>query len=302
MLNDLHEVAGRRGLELHPDKTVIMSNLSERRARQATKSVTVGDQPVKVIPDCDATKYLGRKLTFDDHHTAEIDNRIATAWRKFNALRDELTNKRYPLNARVRLFNTTITPTVLYGSTSWTTTKTTTTKLQRTQRRMLRLIVGTPRRRYTTSTHSCDHHDTINDPTAEPWPTYIKRATRIAERQLHNLNFECWITTYWRRKWKWAARVATQDHSRWSRRSIHWQPQYTDRRYTIRRQARPYTRWDDTINAFLRSLPQFPNSPQWTQLATDATTWKSLEDQFVEFAIAPTPTTTTIASPAGGPI
>ena len=37
--NDLHEVAGRCGLELHPDKTVIMCNLSERRGRQATKSV-----------------------------------------------------------------------------------------------------------------------------------------------------------------------------------------------------------------------------------------------------------------------
>ena len=57
MLNDLHEVAGRCGLELHPDKTVIMCNLSERRGRQATKSVTVGDRPVKVLPYCDATKY-----------------------------------------------------------------------------------------------------------------------------------------------------------------------------------------------------------------------------------------------------
>ena len=123
---------------------------------------------MKVLTYLDATKCLGRKLTIHDHHTVEIDNRIATAWRKFNALRDELTNKRYPLNACVRPFNTTITPTVLYGSSSWTMTKTLTAKLQRAQRRMMRLIVGTPRKRTITSTYSCDHHDTTNDATLEP--------------------------------------------------------------------------------------------------------------------------------------
>ena len=146
MLNDLHDVAGSCGLELHPDKTVILCNLSTRRGRQAIKSVQVGGRLVKVLHYADATKYLGRKLAFHNHHTTEIDNRITTAWRKFNALRDELTHKRYPLNARIQLFNTTITPTVLYGSSSWSTTKALTTKLQRTQRRMMRLIVGTPRR------------------------------------------------------------------------------------------------------------------------------------------------------------
>ena len=39
MLNDLHDVAGHYGLQLHPDKTVILSNLSQRRGRQATKTV-----------------------------------------------------------------------------------------------------------------------------------------------------------------------------------------------------------------------------------------------------------------------
>ena len=281
MLNDLHEVAGRCGLELHPDKTVIMCNLSERRGRQATKSVTVGNRPVKVLPYCDATKYLGRKLTFDDHHTAELDNRIATAWRKFNALRDELTNKRHSLNARVRLFNTTITPTVLYGSNSWTMTKAHITKLQRAQRRMMLLIVGTPRRRTTTSAYLHDNHHTTTDTTTEPWPEYIRRATDIAERQLRTLNIECWTTTYWRRKWRWAARVATQDCTRWSRRVIHWEPQHTEKRQTARRQARPHKRWDDDITTFIHNLPQHTTTSQWSQLARDAITWQALEDQFI---------------------
>ena len=129
MLTDLRDLAKTYGLELHPDKTYILSNLSRRRGRQAASKVDIGGQSVAVLHHSDSTKYLGRKLTFDDHHNTEIDNRISTAWRKFNAMRDELTNRRYPLHARLRLFDTTITTTALYGCASWTTTTSQTTKL-----------------------------------------------------------------------------------------------------------------------------------------------------------------------------
>ena len=137
MLNDLHHAAGQCGLELHPDKTVVLSNLSRRRGRQTATTTTVGGKPVKILNYNEHTKYLGRKLTFDDPHITEVDHRISIAWRKFNALRDELTNKRYPLRQRIHLFNATITRTVLYGRACWTTTKATKIKLQRVQRRLL---------------------------------------------------------------------------------------------------------------------------------------------------------------------
>ena len=103
MLTDLHDVAKTYGLELHLDKTHILTNLSKRRGRQAGNTVTVGGRPVTILQHDDSTKYLGRKLTFSDHHTTEINNRISTTWRKFNALRNELTNRRYPLHSRIRL-------------------------------------------------------------------------------------------------------------------------------------------------------------------------------------------------------
>ena len=291
MLNDLHDIAGRCGLELHPDKTVILSNLSTRRGRQAPKSVEVGGRNVQVLPYTDTTKYLGRKLTFNDHHAVEIDNRLATAWRKFNALRDELTNKRYSLHARLRLFHTTITPTALYGSSSWTTTKLLTTKLQRAQRRMLRLIVGTPRRRIDASTDATNEQTT----TTEPWPTYIKRATAIAERQLHNLNIESWPTTFWRRKWQWAHHIATQHHTRWGYQAICWKPQHTDKRQTRRRQGHPYKRWDDDITNFIHNIPEFAND-YWLQLAQDPTSWNALENDFIRFTTTTNISTATAAS------
>ena len=148
----------------------------------------------------ETTKYLGRKLGFDSYHALELHNRISTAWRQFNALRDELTNKRFPLSSRLRLFDSTITPTILYACVIWTTTKDLTTKILRTQRRMLRLIVNTPRRRTTTSTTTTTNHDDV--PQVEPWQEYIKRATTIAERTLSNQHVEIWDVTYLRRKWR----------------------------------------------------------------------------------------------------
>ena len=279
MLNLLHDVAATYGLELHPDKTVILSNLSHRRGRQAGRIATVGGRQVKILPYHENTKYIGRKLTFDDQHTTEITSRITTAWRKFNALRNELTNSRYSLTSRLRLFQSTITPTVLYGCTSWTTTKTLTTKLQTTQRRMLRLMVKTTRRR-----HDSQHDDTT---TLEEWPEYIKRATTTAENLLARLQIPSWLTIYFQRKWRWAARVAAQPPTRWTRLSALWQPQLHDRRITSRRQARPHMRWADDLHAFLLTIESHPTSsvstPRWLEAATNQIEWSQLEASFIDY-------------------
>ena len=48
---------------------------------------------------------------------------------------------------RLRLFDGTVTPTVLYGCSSWTLTVELENRLRRTQRQMLRMIINPPRRR-----------------------------------------------------------------------------------------------------------------------------------------------------------
>ena len=58
----------------------------------------------------------------------------------------------------------------------------------------------------------------------EDWPDYIKRATIIAESQIRNANIDTWPTTCLRRKWKWAAHIASQQRNRWSRLAVQWQP------------------------------------------------------------------------------
>ena len=66
--------------------------------------------------------------------------------------KQELTNKHYPLSSRIRLFESVVTPTTLYGCPAWTLTKELEFTLQRTQRKMLRMILGAGRRRLTQQT------------------------------------------------------------------------------------------------------------------------------------------------------
>lgn len=123
MLTDLRVEASRYGLSMHPENTQILTNVSKRRGKDASKSVDVGGQTIKVLPFYDGTKYLGWKLPFDEYHCTEVNNWIAAAWRKFHMLRQELTNKKYALQSRLKLFDSAVTAAVLYGSEAWTLTK-----------------------------------------------------------------------------------------------------------------------------------------------------------------------------------
>ena len=147
MLQELSSAALQRGLELHPDKTKILSNTTRRTGRSKETHTTCGGMQIEILPLSGSAKYLGRKVSFDSTQETEIENRIANAWKKFMGLKDELTNKRYPLKNRIRLFDGTVTPTMLYGSAVWTLTKKTETRIQSTQRKMLRMILGSGRRR-----------------------------------------------------------------------------------------------------------------------------------------------------------
>ena len=79
MLSDLQETAAQFGLELHLDKTKLLSNLKRRVGRNARKNVAFNGMTVEVVPFHGHAKYLGRMMTFGSFHSVELDNRIACA-------------------------------------------------------------------------------------------------------------------------------------------------------------------------------------------------------------------------------
>ena len=141
MLQLLQAETGKCGLELHPEKTKIISS-TNRQNRPRNKYTHVGDMKIEILARTGTLKYLGRQITFNDAQRAELSNRIRGAWAKFMEHKDELTKKTYALSDRLRLFDAVVSPAVLYGSETWTLTKEMERALRTTQRRMLRAILS----------------------------------------------------------------------------------------------------------------------------------------------------------------
>ena len=119
MLTDLMKFSGDEGLEMHADKTKILTN----KINANRSHVQVGERRVEVLEQGGGVKYLGRWLTLcAHHHDRELDHRIQCAWGKFAQWKNELCSRHYPLKDRLRLFDSTIKPTVLYGSKAWVMT------------------------------------------------------------------------------------------------------------------------------------------------------------------------------------
>ena len=114
----------------------------EDDTERSTQAVATG-----FPPDTTEAKitYLGQLTTFKDAVQVEFEHHIECAWATFTSYRQELTSPKYPLRNRLKLFNATVTPSLLCASGTWTMTAEMKKKLQTTQRRMMRLIMQTKR-------------------------------------------------------------------------------------------------------------------------------------------------------------
>ena len=162
-------------------------------------------------------------------------------------------------------------------------------KLQTTQRKMLRWIVGTKRYLVRADGRSDTDSDEFDgaEPTdtedeefehgelvLEDWVHYISRATRIAEDLFEKANLSNWVVESRRRKWRWAGHVARRHDHRWSHEVLQWTPAGG-----CRNQGGQRTRWVDDINAFFKF--HFESAPgEWIIAAQDPSTWKEHEDKF----------------------
>ena len=89
-------------------------------------------------------KYLGRKCPGDLQTRAQVAliSRLQMAWSKYAQLKPSLTNRHVNLRVRLRLFDTVVSPTVLYGLETTPLTSKHYYRLDVTMRKMLRNIVG----------------------------------------------------------------------------------------------------------------------------------------------------------------
>ena len=75
MLTDLKAAAGEAGLQLHPEKTKVITN-----GKHAVQShITIPDGKIDILPEDQAVKYLGKTLAMIGMQDAEKDHRIQAA-------------------------------------------------------------------------------------------------------------------------------------------------------------------------------------------------------------------------------
>ena len=315
MLGDVRRVAGEVGLLLHPGKkTKILTNSTIGTGRGRAKFAVVGDLEIEIVDLAGSTKYLGRLLTFTDPTETDIEHRIRQAWKAFMSYKDELTNRSYLLTNRLRLFDSVVTPTFLYGSSSWVLTRTMERKARRTQRRMLRMILGAGRRRQvrdeesarSASSYPCSspsayvaspasstpppsstHPESVevlpgfegDNSDLEPWVDWVRRVTHYMDDQMQKLCLDDWCVAWRRRVWRFAARVSLLPADRWACKAASWDPDDHVRRKG-RKPHRPKKRWCDDICEFLRSRGVAATPQNWQEFARDRLSWQQWEAEF----------------------
>ena len=141
--------------------------------------------------------------------------------------REELTDKKVPIKLRIRLYNAVVTPTILYGCSSWVLTDAKETRLQATQMKILRSILGKQRK--------VDREPSDK----ETWVSWVKRATNEAREKMKECKISEWAKIVAERQEKWKVRLESQDPRKWTNQTYDWLP------VGFRRIGRPAKRWKE---------------------------------------------------------
>jgi hypothetical protein len=171
-------------------------------------------RPVEIegetIKEVDKFVYLGQEINAKGDFNGEISRRIQLSWAAFNKFRN-LFISRLPLCLKKKLFNQCILPVMTYGCQTWVLTKAQLRRLQVTQRKMERLMLGV----------------TLLDKIRN---SSIRKKTKITD-----------VAVYCKAlKWDFAWKVANSDE-KWAADILNWKPDGK------RGRGRPRPRWEDEI-------------------------------------------------------
>ena len=143
------------------------------------------------------------------------------------SLRQELCNKGFRLQCRLRLFNATVSQTLLYGAGTWTLNAEREAKLRTAQRRMIRSMLQRPRRREEeieeTSLQRHGQEEGSEEESTEEvaeeeegealeqWHDWCKRVTKEAAKEMQKAGVEDWAVSAKRNVWTLAGHIPRRD-------------------------------------------------------------------------------------------
>ena len=139
MLRLLQEELSRLGLEMLEKKTKIMTTCIDRHI----DFLDINGMLIEVLPMDSSHAYLGRRVAISGARTdIEISKRIRMARMKYRQWRRTLVNKAIPVHLRMKLLDSIVTPTVLYGLASLPLSTSNLRRFNSVQNRMMRNIAG----------------------------------------------------------------------------------------------------------------------------------------------------------------
>ena len=136
-VEDWQESLERGGLKVNVDKTEVMVNSKEGRDRIVIQEVRGSE-----LKQVEKFKYLGSTLDHTGGCEADVENRIKAAWAKWKEVSGVVCDRKMPRKVKVKIYCTVIRPVLMYGSETWALRRKEESKLERTEMRMLRWILG----------------------------------------------------------------------------------------------------------------------------------------------------------------
>ena len=127
------------GLHLNTAKTKVLTTTEDN-----TDFLDIGGNLVDVIADTTCHKYLGRYLPGNLYNRGEVEcqHRFQAAWFAFHKHQKVLMNRHVPIKLRLKLFDSVVSPCVLFGMGVLPIYQKMMEKFDITRRKMLREMVG----------------------------------------------------------------------------------------------------------------------------------------------------------------
>ena len=261
-----------------PGKTKMLANETGHANRPGETHVIVNGQKVDVLAEDASTMYLGRMLCMDDYHNKEVQHRMTKGWAKFMTYKGELCDKHYPLTDRLKLFNSVVTPTVLYGTGTWTMTLEKEQIVRTTPGKMGRLMLGN----WFKAPDRGSRDDNQDEATVtQPRVKWTEQATHIAEHAMRQNGVPDWVEEHRKRKWRWAGKCIRCTDGRWSKRLLVWKPSGGHRKV-----GGQQMRWATSLEKMVtrHTGSATGNLTQWMELAKDKNIWDAMENAYVKDA------------------
>ena len=265
MIQDVKLALSDHGLNLNIDKCVVQASTCNARCQP----LLVDGVAVPMVPPSIGFKVLGTQLTLHGRTSAEFKARISASWAKFYTLWPVLGKRDGNLHKRLRLFDSSVSQTVLWCCESWLLILKEKRLLKSTQNQMLRRIAG-PRRR-----------------PLEPWVDWIKRSTRAARAAATQAGVRFWLEAHLQSKWRWAGHVIRMEEDRLASRSLQWRDsvwwsQEKDLPVQLRTR-RPHRtkwfRWEDELKRYAVHC----GWASWQEMARQGSVWHEHCSRFVQF-------------------